>query len=85
MCRHQSPSRSKRRPILCLLFCADVLCLRSDKRPNLITLTTVNVQPEHILMVIFGGGTAKIAQQVQNRMLCNFRHAASGIDGDAFY
>ena len=58
--------------------------LGSHESPNLISLETANAKAAHIAVVIFGGGTAQIAEKVEHCMFSSAGHSARGIDGYAF-
>jgi hypothetical protein len=46
-------------------------------------LDAADPKAAHIAMVVFGGCTAQIAQQIEYRVFGNSAHAACGVDGYA--
>ena len=65
------------------LFRRCILLPRSHKRPNFIALKAAGAEAANVAVVILGGGTAHIAEQVQHGMLGSAGHTAGCGDQNA--
>ena len=52
----------KASPSLFNLFCARILHLRANKRPNFIALDAARIEISHCAIVIFGASASEIAE-----------------------
>jgi hypothetical protein len=67
-----------------LFFDTHVLCLRSDKAPNLVALETAHLEVPHRAIVVRGAGAANLGKEFSHGVFSHSGHANRGANRAAF-